>query len=311
MEKLTKEKIDMVVAGAERLLRREHKVLFGGRMLKESLARTVKEIRDILEKGDKKYFVSFSLKGGRLRWLWISSRVQSGFFGDIIYLKIFHISPGELGKGTLQRVIAAARKYHKAGRAKVYVALYLPDNGAVSEFRSNGFKDVLYGLTARTGESLKTMSGLEKELPAGYRIRPIDFKRSMEAYLNLCVRVMKTDRTSATYNTPPARLKNTYRSNIRKGVREKAFGLYFKDKLVGEITLGKAYGDQSVGLIAGIGILPEHRGNGLSRFLYRKGLEWFREKNRKIYVGQSSTTGVLAQAGKMKRKRVYVLLKSS
>jgi len=311
MEKLTEKTIGALVAGSEGILRREHKILYGGRVLKGNLTSAVKEIRDILEKGDKEYFVSFSLKAGRVRWLWISSRIQSGFFGDIIYLKIFHISPGELGKGTLRRVIAAARKYHKAGRAKVYVALYLPDNGAVSELGKNGFKDVLYGLSARTGESLKTMSGLTRELPAGYRIKPIDFKRSMEQYLNLCVRTMKTDRTSATYNAPAARLKKTYRSNIAKGVREKAFGLYFKDKLVGEITLGKAHGDPSIGLVAGIGILPEHRGKGLSKFLYRKGLEWFREKNRRMYIGQSSSTGVLAQAGKMKRKRVYVLLKSS
>lgn len=309
MQELDDTTISALVRHSEKILKREQKIMLAGKVLRGNLAAETKGIRDILQKGDKKYFVSFSLKRGKLRWLWISSRIKSGFFGDIVYLKIFHISGGELGKGTLKRLISNARKYHKAVGVEIYLALYLRDKGAVAEFRNNGFAPVLYGLAARTAESLGYLSKLNPKLPAGYKIKPINFSKSLEEYLDLSVRAMKTDSTSATYNAPASRLKKTYRDNIRLGVREKSFGLYFKDKLVGEITLGKAKGSPHIGLIAGIGILPEHRGKGLSKLLYRKGLEWFRENNRKIYIGQSSTRGVLGQAGKLKRKRTYVLMR--
>ena len=256
MEEFADTTILTLVRHSEKILKREQKMLFAGRVLRENLAAGTKEIRDILRNRDKKYFVSFSVKRGKLRWLWISSRIESGFFGDIVYLKAFYISRGELGKGILKRLISNARKYHKAGGVEIYLALCLRDKGAIAEFRNNGFTAALYGLAARTAESLGYLSKLNPNIPAGYKIKPINFGKSLEEYLDLSVRAMKTDSTSATYNAPASRLKKTYRSNIRLGVREKAFGLYFKDKLVGEIYLGKAKGAPDIGLIAGVGILP-------------------------------------------------------
>ncbi|MBF0300245.1 MAG: GNAT family N-acetyltransferase [Oligoflexia bacterium] len=88
-----------------------------------------------------------------------------------------------------------------------------------------------------------------------------------------------------------------------------SLGLYYKNELVGDISMSLEKFPKLWGLVGNIGILPKYRGKGLSNNLYYEGLSWLRSQKIKQFVGISSTDRVLSKAKKMKRKVIMTSLK--
>ena len=58
---------------------------------------------------------------------------------------------------------------------------------------------------------------------------------------------------------------------------------------------------RKTGLLVTIAILPEFRGLGLSKHLYRAALLWLKSGGVYRYVGSTSTAAVMGMARKMRR----------
>jgi len=117
----------------------------------------------------------------------------------------------------------------------------------------------------------------------------------------------RTDRSCFVSVVPAAVLRKNFHKMLRVKKIKAIFGLYQKGRMVGMMRVWEQKKPRQ-GLVGNIGVLPGHRGKGLSSHLYKAGLQWMKDRKFNSYMGRSSTERVLSQLPLMKRRIVYTYL---
>ena len=302
---------NLIIDLANKIAMERNVDMFGKKLSDVKIKKSTREIKKIINDADNKHFVSYSIENGKVLWLWVSKIIKDGFGEKIIMVNPFWIDSSLINDVCMERVMAQAKKIHKTPNLKLQILIPSSENKKIPLYEKEGFKVAFYQLSAKVKGSLKYLIKKKKELSNGYEIRQIIAKSELKKYLKMEIKSLKSDKTSLWYNTPAKKIEKIISKYRQNNKDERGYwGLYYKDKLVGGISVSIMKSPVKIGLIAGIDVLPAHRGKGFSNNLYLEGLDWLRAQKVEKYVGRSSTERVLSRINKMKRKIVNTFMRA-
>lgn len=278
----------------------------GRRPRRADLSAAAKALRKLIAVPSRKHYVSYAAENGRPLWLWVAEDWGKSVTGRSATVRPCFIDPLRFTSGALRELVARTKKFY-GGEIKVRVVIPLSQKGKIPFFLSSGFETESCILHGKVGDSLRTLERKLPELPAGYVIRPPDLKKEFERLAMLEHLTLTSDRSCFMAKVSRETLRRDFIKKLRDKRAKGIFGLYYKGLMVGTIRVWETKKGKE-GLVGNIGVLPDHRGKGLSTHLYKEGLRWMKGKRLGSYLGRTSTARVLSQLGSMKRKIIYTYL---
>ena len=267
-------------------------------------------IKEVINNADNKRFISYAIENNKVSWLWVSKVVKDDFDGKVILAKPFWMDSELINVGHLRRIIAQTKKFHKSRNLKVQIIIPPSEGKKIRLYEKEGFKFAFHYLSGKVKDSLVYLFKKKEKLPAGYEIKRIDLKKDFKKYLQVITKSLKTDKTSDMYHMSVKNIKKTFLMFFQnKDTKKTSLGLYYKGALAGVVTVSMEKSFPKMALIATIGILPAHRGKGLSTNLYYEGLSLLASRKVERYMGVSSTERVISRINKMKRKIVNTYMR--
>ena len=270
------------------------------------LAAAASDLRKLMAKPSRKHYISFAAVNGRPLWLWVAEDGGKSLTGRAAIVRPCFVDTPRFKPAALRELVAGTKEYF-GGDIKVRVAVPTSQKRKIPFFLKNGFKTNSHVLYGEVAASLRALERRLPELPDGYVIRPADLKKESEALTMLECMTLRSDSSCFVSKVSIAALRRDIIAKLRDKRSKGIFGLYFRGRMVGTIRVWETKKGKE-GLIGYIGVLPAHRGKGLSAHLYKAGLCWMKARNLGAYLGRTSTARVLSQLKSMKRRIICTYL---
>jgi len=296
---------DMIETGAK-LTAEVACALAGRKPGRADLAAAASDLRKLMGKPSRRHYISFAAVNGRPLWLWVAEDGGKSITGRAAIVRPCFIDTTRLKPAALRELVAWTKEYY-GGNIKLRVAVPTSQKGKIPFFLKNGFKVNSHVLYGKVDPSLRALERRLPELPAGYAIRLADLKKEFKTLSMLEYITARSDSSCFVSKVSIAALRRDFFEKLRDKRPKGIFGLYFRGSMVGTIRVWETKKGKE-GLIGNIGVLPAHRGKGLSAHLYKEGLRWMKARKLGAYLGRTSTERVLSQLSSMKRKIICTYL---
>lgn len=296
---------DMIEIGAK-LTAEVACALAGRKPGRADLTAAASDLRKLMAKPSRRHYISFAAVNGRPRWLWVAEDGGKSITGRAAIVRPCFVDTPRFKPAALRELVAGTKEYF-GGNVKVRVAVPTSQKGKIPFFLKNGFKINSHLLYGKVDPSLSVLERRLPELPDGYAIRPADLKKESETLTMLEYITLRSDSSCFVHKVSSAALRRDLLAKLRDKRPKGIFGLYFRGRMVGTIRVWETKKGKE-GLLGYIGVLPAHRGKGLSAHLYKEGLSWMKARNLGAYLGRTSTARVLSQLNSMKRKIICTYL---
>lgn len=254
---------------------------------------------------DSKNYLAYDVANGRVEKFVFAVFSDTPFELDRIQLLCFYFSDQKLTKKNIKEELLKIHNFFRPKKLKVVVGCPASKAKLIRILKALSFLPNGSKLVGRVNKSYSCMSKLSIPELDDFSYELMNYKNDIKEVMNLEYRAHRNEITSVVYRMPKKHWAffEDYLKEICK--KKLAYVLRHKKKIIGFISYDINNDLIDGAFIVSISIDPKYKGQGISKFLYKKMLEDLKNKKIKIFYGYSKTRQVLKLSQKLGRAPAY------